>query len=376
MNTLITNTGQVATPLSPRSAPRPSAALSVYERADLLIQGGRIAAIGEAARGSERIDEEIDACGGAVLPGLIDPHTHFSSIVDAGSAPPDANPEVFRRAVRRRLRRALRSGVTTVEVKCSHLQELAELAALARSETVGLPGIVATLFGEAPAEGTSHAERMASLIADAIPTVRRSRLARFCDVACGDGAYTAEEARTILRAARAAGLQLKLHAACETSDAFGTVPADLGITAVGHVADLDERAASVWARAGVLPVLIPGDGLLGDRLDPDARAMLAAGLAVGLGTNAGGAPVAAGSMWLIIALAVGAMNLSLDQAMVSSTLHNASALESADEIGTIDVGKRADLIVLDVADYRDLLGGLGEEPVRMVIRGGEVVHRR
>ena len=104
--------------------------------------------------------------------------------------------------------------------------------------------------------------------------------------------------------------------------------------------------------------------------------MVESGLALGLGTNVGAAPVAAGSMWLVLALAVSALGMSLEQALASVTLHNAHVLELASEIGSVEPGKRADLLVLDLAHYRDLLGGLGEDPVRMVIRNGEVVHRR
>jgi len=151
---------------------------------------------------------------------------------------------------------------------------------------------------------------------------------------------------------------------------------ELGITAVGHLCELDVRDAVEWENVGVIPVLLPGEGLLRGRPYPNAHRMLEAGLAVGLGTNAGSASVAAGSMWLVIALAVSVLEMSLDQAIAAVTLHNAHVLESAAEIGTVELGKRADLLILDVADYRDLLGGLGEDPVRSVIRNGEVVHQR
>jgi imidazolonepropionase len=274
------------------------------------------------------------------------------------------------------LRRALICGVTTVEVKCQSLAELGELSALARTSDSQLPEIVATLFGAAPPRGIAHAERMAGLIGDAIPTVRRRRLARFCDVECGDDAYALEEARTILRAARAAGLHLKLHPGGGDIGALGAVTAELGITAVGHLSELNGRDAVVLKDVGVIPVLLPSEGLIRGCPYPNAQRMLEAGLTIGLGTNAGSASVAAGSMWLVIALAVSVLRMSLEQAIAAVTLHNAHALESSAEIGTVECGKRADLLILDTADYRDLLGGLGEVPVLAVIRNGEVVHQR
>lgn len=381
MNTLISNIGQLVTPVSTASAPTDVSSLDVHERTELLIRDGRIAAVGAATQ-RERVDAQIDARSGVLLPGLVDPHTHYapSTEVDVANgiaAASAVNPRAgARQRVHDRLRRALISGATTVEVKCQDLAELDELSAIARSGDSQLPEIVATLFGAAPPLGIAHAERMADLIGDAIPTVRRRRLAQFCDVECGEGAYALEEARTILRAARAAGLHLKLHADGGSIGALSAVAAELGITAVGHLCEFDDGDATEWADIDVIPVLLPGDGLLRGRPYPNARRMLEAGLAVGLGTNAGSAAVAAGSMWLVIALGVSVLGMSLEQAIAAVTLHNAYVLESAAEIGTIELGKRADLLILDVADYRDLLGGLGEDPIRSVIRNGDLVHQR
>ncbi len=378
MDILITNIGQLVTPVSARSAPTAASSLDVLERTELLIRDGRIAAFGSADQRG-RVDAEIDARGGVVLPGLVDPHTHFAPPAEAelaGGPAAVGDRDGAREKVRGRLRRALRSGVTTVEVKCQTLTELQELSALLRTGDNALPEIVATLFGSAPLPGIAHAERMSGLIGDAIPTARRRRLAQFCDVECGDGAYGPEEARTILRAARAAGLHLKLHAGRGDIGALARVAAELGVTAVGHLCKLDAGDVVKWKHAGVLPVLLPGEGLLRGGAYPSAGRMLEAGLPVGLGTNAGAAPVATGSMWLVVALAVSALGMSLEQSIAAVTLHNAHALESAAEIGSVELGKRADLLILDVEDYRDLLGGLGEDPVRSVVRNGEVVHRR
>jgi imidazolonepropionase len=374
MNTLITNIGQLVTPVSDGSEPDGAKLLDIREDTELFIRDGRISAIGRADR-QETVDTRIDARGGVLIPGLIDPHTHFSVPVESdatGSDPAERN----RRVTRARLCRALTSGVTTVEVKCRSLAELGELSALVRSSEEGLPDVVVTLFGGAPAPGATHAERMSGLIGDEIPTARRRRLAQFCDVECGGSAYTLAEARTILRAARAAGLQLKLHAAAEIAGSLGEVSAELGITAVGHLTQLGAGEAASLRSAGVVPVLLPSAGLVGVQRYPNARRMLDEGLSVGLGTDAGSASIAAGSMWLVVALAVGALEMSLEQAIVAATLHNAHALELAAEIGTVELGKRADLLILDIEDYRDLLAGLGEDPVRTVIRNGEVVHRR
>ena len=117
---------------------------------------------------------EIDAGGGVVMPGLVDPHTHFApqTGLDAGHDSPQPG-----RRIDDRLQHALMRGVTTVEVKCADLETLSELSTVARSSDVRLPEIVATLFGAAPPPEMSTTERMAELISDAIPTVRRNATA-------------------------------------------------------------------------------------------------------------------------------------------------------------------------------------------------------
>ncbi len=373
MNTRITNVGQLVSPVPAQPSLGTASPLDVRSRTEIRIRDGRITAVGKGNR-RESVDAEVDARGGVVLPGLIDPHTHFAPRADPASE--DDRRDRVRQRVHGRLRRALRSGVTTVEVKCAGLEELDELSALERSSDDRLPEIVPTLFGPAPPHGASHAEQMAELIGDAIPGVRRRRLARFCDVECGDGAYTLAEARTILRAARAAGLHLKLHATGGSIGGLGSVASELGITAVGHAGDLTGQDPEEWRRVGLIPLLLPAEGMIRSGTCLGPRWLLDADLRFGLGTDAGAESVSAGSMWLVLALAVTGLGMSLERAIAAMTLHNAYGLESAAEIGTIEAGKRADLLILDVPDYRDLLSCLGEEPVRAVIRNGRIVHPR
>ncbi len=380
MNTLIVNIGQLVTPV-PTSTTLAASSLEIHERTKLLIRNHRIAAIGRTDE-SEPIDQVIDARGGVVLPGLIDAHTHFpSTVVESNGSEPQTDSQSdaaakAAQAIVSRLRRAMVSGITTMEMKCRNLTELRNLSTATRSSDGHQPAVIATLFEAAPASGVSHADRMASLIGDAIPTVRRLRLARFCDVECGADAYSLDEARTMLRAARAACLHLSVHQDGTSVSDLGSVAEELGITSIGHVSKLGIKDAGAMRRAGVIPILLPAEGLIGTEPYADADMLIEGGLAVGLGTNAGFAAVGTGSIWLVIALAVTALGMSLEQAICAVTLHNAHALEAAAEIGTVEPGKQADLAILDLADYRDLLGGLGDNPVRLLIRGGEVVHEQ
>jgi len=370
MNTRITNIGQLVS--AARSSAEAGPVLEVREQTQLLLHDGRIAAVGPSDQ-RVAIDAEFDAAGRVVLPGLVDPHTHFGGRRTEGDESPPKDGA--RRDLSRRLRRALADGVTTVEVKCAGLCELEAVAALQRDADERLPEIVRTLYGAPPPLGVPHAQWMAQLIGEAIPTSRRRRLAEFCDVACGDGAYTLDEARAILRAARGAGLRLTLHACGAAGGPLRNLAAEVGAAAIGHPTVSALGDAEEWGRLDAVPLLVPGDTFV-DAPARRAVKMPKGAPRIGLGTNAGGGEVAIGSMWLVIALAVCELGMPLERALAAATARNAHALEAGAEIGTIEVGKRADLVILDLDDYRDLHRCLGEAPVHAVIRRGKVVHGR
>ena len=373
MDTQIVNIGQLVTPLAGDSSMlERGSSLCTSENTTLLIRNGRIASIGDR---SERFEgETIDADGAAILPGLIDPHCHYRSV-----ATPDL-PEGgdARGALVPLLGRLAAAGVTTVGAKCIESAEVFdELSELKHAARGPVPRIVASLScTSGDASKSAPGSRLAAMIGGAIPTVRTRHLAQFCDVAIGERGCSVTEGRAILRAARGAGLRLKVSAdGGDIEDAL-RLAVQLEATSVDFCATPAIPGIERLRSVDVIPVVLPARALVSRSSPPDVRPMLDRGLSVALGTEQGLSSPGVGSIWMILALGVTQLGMTLDEAITACTYHGARALGLGSETGSLEVGKKADLVILDVTDYNDLLGSLGRNPVRQALVEGRVIQRR
>ena len=400
MKTLITNIGQLATPSG--SGPVEGKAMSdltIHEGVDLLIDGDRVAKISTGINQSEA-DRLIDADGGVVLPGLVDPHTHAvfagtreeeflaraqgipydgGGILASAHAVAQTDEEGLLEHCLPHLQRMLESGTTTIEIKSGYglsLDGEVKLLIAIRRLNKALPmRVIATFLGaHAFPEKVRRDDYISTIITQMIPTVRRRRLASFCDVFCDRGFYTLAETRTILRAARGAGLRLKMHADELSSTGGAELAAELEVTSADHLLKASEKGMKLLGQAGVIPVLLPGTAFtLGSTYAP-ARRMIELDLPIALATDFNPGTCLIHSMLTIIGLAVMKMGLSVEEAITAATINAACALELSEEIGSLEKGKVADLILLDLDTYRQIPYYFGHNPVRMVIKGGEVVY--
>lgn len=390
MNTLITNIGQLVTPEGRGAAFGAAMSdLKVYEGVEVLVSNGRIESVQPLGR-SPSADQTIDAEGRVVLPGLVDPHRHLtvpsvSPIEGVGqpllpaarTALPDEGTDEKR--LLRGFRRALAGGTSMVEVKCGMdgvgIDEMESLSLVQRVEHATPLRVSPTLLGDCPGLEKQHRDnRISALISQIIPAVRRRRLARFCDVTCGDGGYTASEAEAILRAACGAGLRPKIHGLGRQPEEAALLGAKLRAASVDYMKGCGRRSSAALRRSGAVSVLLPGTAFFLDEPYPDARGMIDNGLAVALATDYGFSGYGVESSWVILAIGVEKMNLSLEEAITAGTLNAAAALEVADETGSVEPGKHGDLVILDVEDYREIRGSIGRDPVRMTIIGGQVAY--
>ena len=371
MKTLITNIGQLVTPESRESGGiGHEAKLTILRDSSLLIRNGRIASIG--ATRTERVDQTVDAQGRAVLPGLVDPGRNYRTYV--GASLPDAERQEL---LLRALNCAAASGLTTVGVKCREgAGVFDELSLLKHAARGSVPRIVASLFcspdrGD-PDEAGGH---LSSMIGRAIPTVRTRRLAQFCDVALGDAGCSIAEGRAILRAARGAGLELKVSADGGDVDEALRLAAQLDVTSVGFCATPAALSIERLQSVDVVPVVLPARSFVTGSPQPNIRPMLEQGLSVALGTDQGRSTPGAASIWMLVALALTQLQMTLDEALTACTYNSARALGLGSEVGTLEIGKKADLIILDINDHRRLLDELGRNPVRLTMVDGRIIHQ-
>jgi imidazolonepropionase len=280
-----------------------------------------------------------------------------------------------------RLRRLAAHGTTTVEVKSGYGLSLeSELTTLRviRRLAAELPlRLVPTFLGahEVPLEYReaphSRDEYIALVTGEMIPAVAAEGLARFCDVFCEPGVYTADESRRILAAARAAGLALKLHADELENGAAAELAAELGATSADHLAAISETGVRALAAAGTVATLLPGTMLfLGRPKQAPARALIEAGVPVALASdfNPGTSPTV--NFPLVLTLGISQLRLSAGEAFIAATVNGAAALGLADRVGQIAPGFEADLALFEVRDHREIPYWYGDHRcVRSWVRG-------
>ncbi len=374
MITLVKNIRQLVTPLGndPLSG-RQMGALAVRENVSMVVRDDRISSI-EASGTDSGADRTIDAAGGIVVPGLVD------ACVTAGcgtrrSAPAGEEAELGR--LRVGIGILLRHGTTSAEIRAvapddgSRLEELlASLQQLTRRVPLRLS--TAFLAAPRPEAGSERVDRITTLIGETIPSVSRRHLASTCVALCGEKGYGRKEARAVLRAARGAGLHLKVQASGADPEAM-LVAADLAAEAIDHLAgaSFGARPLALLKRVGAMPILLPGLALADGEPQPPARPLLDAGLAVALGSSADVYEGGVLSLWTGVAVAVRRLGLTVAEAIVAATLNSAAALGVGHVVGTLEPGKLADFAILELDDYRrvpDFVVGL---PIRTVVVGGK-----
>lgn len=374
---------------------------------------GVIVAAGSAAQVLDEVSlaadgTRLDAEGRVVLPGFVDPHTH---LVFAGSrvdefilrlrgatyreisqrgggiaatmhATRETPEEQLVELGMRRLDRMLAHGTTTVEAKSGYgltlEDELKVLRAIHRLTAAHAVDVIPTFLGAhaVPPEYRDAPDAYVRIVVDEmIPAVVDEDLAEFCDVFCEAGAFTPEQSREVLLAGAEAGLDPKIHAD-ELSDLGGArLAAEVGAVSADHLLYAADDGLSAMAATGTMAVLLPGTALFLGLPYARARRMIELGVAVALATdfNPGTSPTY--SVPAVIALACIGMRMDPAEAIAAATINAAHAIRAAEEVGSLEPGKAADLVVLDLADYRELPMGFGTNPVHAVVKRGQVMHR-
>jgi imidazolonepropionase len=411
---VVDNIGKLATLAGPM--PRTGAALrdlGLVENAAVAAARGVIVYAGpsQGLAAAVRVESGatlLDAEGGAVVPGFVDAHTHLAfagnrddeiqkrlagasykeiaaqggGIVRTVTATRAASRETLAAAIRTRLDEMLLQGTTTAEVKSGYgletAAEIRSLEAIADAAGSHPVTVVPTFLGahEVPVEHRGERGRYVELlIREMIPEIARRKLAVFADVFCEDGVFTIAESRAILTAARDHGLKLRIHADELAFTGGAELAGELGARSADHLLFASEAGMRAMARARCVATLLPSAAFylrLG-RFAP-ARAMIDAGVCVALATDANPGGGLSPSMPFAMAVACFAMGLSLEEALSAATVNGAYSLDVHDERGSLEVGKRADLLVLRSERLIDLVR-VGVPAVRAVVKDGRVVAR-
>jgi len=414
MDLLITHLSELATPLG-RESRGGSEQGRIQRRQDVevLCRAGKIAFVGSPQERQREVGplpdtSRLDANGGTLVPGFVDPHTHlpwagsrekefamrlagktYMEIAAAGGgilstvhSTRQATEEELIQGIELRLDQMLRHGTTTAEAKSGYGlnldDEAKQLKAIQASSGRHAVDLVPTLLAahETPPEYRDDRQGYLDLVChEIIPAVGETGLARFCDVFCEEGVFTADESRRVLEAGRQHGLAPRLHADEFVDSGGAELAAALGALSADHLIAVSPAGIEALAATGVTAVLLPGTSFfLMKHTYAPARRLVEAGVPVAIATDCNPGSSNTESMPMVFVLAVYELGLSIEEALTAATLNAACCLGLGDRIGSIEVGKDADLVVLDAPNLLHLAYHYGVNPVSAVIKRGQVVH--
>jgi len=349
----------------------------------------------------------IDAGGLIGLPGFIDSHTHLPF---AGSRVEEfklrlkgysyeqlarkglgiqTTVTATRRATKRellslcleRLDTMLLNGATTVEAKSGYglnlKDELKQLEVVREAGRKHPVDVVSTFMGahEVPREYRSRKKAYLDLLVRRVlPEVRKRNLAEFFDVFCEKGVYSLAETKFLAEQAQRAGLKVRLHADEFTPLGGAELAAEVGAVSADHLIHVTPRGIRKLARSDTVATLLPGVSffLMMEKKAP-ARELIDAGAIVALASDFNPGSSHVSSMLFVLQLGVFLLRLSIEEALSAATVNAAFALRKHEEVGSLEPGKKMDLLLCDLPDYASLVYKLGLNPIRWVIKSGRVV---
>ncbi len=344
-----------------------------------------------------------------MLPGFVDSHTHFvfggyradeygwrlegvpymdimnrgGGIINSVRGTREATAAELTELGLARLDSMLSLGVTTVEGKSGYgldaETELKQLRVMREVDARHPVDVVTTFMGAhaVPPEYKGRGMDFIDLIlSEMLPAVVEENLAEFCDVFCEKNVFSVEESRKLMQKAKALGLKVKLHADEIVQLGGAELAAELGATSADHLLQASDAGVAAMAKAGVVATCLPCTAFSLREHYARARYMIDQGCAVALATDFNPGSCFTESIPLVIALATLYMNMTIEEVITALTLNGAAAVDRADTVGSLEVGKRGDVVIHEFPSYRFLPYHIAMPTAETVVKNGEVVYRK
>lgn len=398
MTIRLTNIGSIATYNSHTKT------IENIKDSDILINNGLIEKIDKNIRG----DFEIFDCKNKLItPGFVDPHTHpvflngreeefglrvqgatYKEIAEKGgginssiNGVRNATTEELVKAVTKRMDRFLKLGTTTIETKSGYgLNVESELKSLEVLDLVNQNhaiDIIPTFLGAhaIPPEYKNNPDGYVDLICDKmIPAVAEQGIAKYCDVFCEDGYFSVPQSKRIMETAQSLGLIPRLHADEFEDSGAAELAAELGAVSADHLMAVSDIGIKKLADANVIATLLPGTTyFLGSTNYAPVKKLINAGVKIALATDYNPGSCHIQSMPFIISLACIYLGMSVDDALMAATYNSANTLNLENEIGSIEVGKKADLIIWDLEKLIEIPYNVTDVPIMEVMKNGKFI---
>jgi imidazolonepropionase len=415
-NMIIKNAAELVTCSGFKARRGPEMAdLNIITDGAVVIREGKIVAVGTTEELLFRLEERkgdlekfdiIDATGKAVLPGFVDSHTHLvfggyradefawrlrgdsymeimargGGILNTVAATRSASAEELIALGLGRLNSMLSMGVTTVEGKSGYGldrdTEIKQLEVMAQLNALHYVDVVPTFLGAhaVPRKYKGKEDAFIDLIIeDVLPEVAERKLASFCDIFCEQNVFSVDQSRRLLTEARKLGLKAKLHADEIVSLGGAELAAELGAVSADHLLQATDSGIQKMAAAGVVATLLPATAFSLKEPYARGRFMIDAGCAVALASDLNPGSCFTESIPLVSSLAALYMELSPAEIVTALTINGAAAVDRADQIGSIDPGKKADLVILEFPSHQFIPYHLAVSTVEKVIKSGNLV---
>ena len=408
---IIKNASQLITLQGPAAARtgREMEDLAIIRNGAVAIQDGKILSVGNSEQIIQKYEAKdiIDAAGKVVMPGFVDPHTHpvffntrenefemrlqgktYVEISQSGGGirssidgVRNASEDELFELSRKRIEKIISNGTTMLEAKSGYglstESEIKMLKVIQRLQEELPIDIVPTFMGahEFPTEYKDNREEYIRILKEEMmPQVKELGLAYYCDIFTEDHVYNIQQSRDILNHAKKLGFRLRMHADEIEPIGGAELAAEVAAVSADHLGAASNAGIKAMAESRVIATLLPGTIFsLGMKSYARARDMIDTGVAVALATDYNPGSCNCDSMQFVITLACLQMKMTPAEAITAATINAAYALELGDKIGSIEVGKQADILVMDMPNYQFLPYHFGSNNVEMVIKKGELI---